>query len=475
MVEAWADREFAGARLPHPANVKSVARICERLAEQPGSAYSRAVGSSGRQAGCRIFGNPQVTPDDLLYGHFRETGQRCVEHSLVIVAQDTTDCDYSRHRATTGLGPVNDSATSRGFFMHSSLAVTAEETPLGLLSVQTWVRDADEYGKRATRRERDIEDKESRKWLAGLAGIQEALPEGQRALVVSDRESDVYGYFTAPRRESIDLLVRACWRRSVEVPVDREAVVWMRMEMFAAATAAPAVGEMEITVPRKPGQPERKAVLEVRAGDLRVLPPRHRRKDVPNEPVPLRVIRAAERDAPQGVEPVEWVLLTTLKVERAEDACQCVFYYTRRWMAERFHFTLKDGMKIERLQIDDEHALRNAVAVHGVAAWKVMSLTHLGRERPELPASLMLSPAELAVLSQYEGKPVVSLGDALAAVARLGGQERYQKAPPAGVKRVWMGLSRLEAMVAGWQLARKGLGQAGAECDSMFAIRQDDT
>jgi len=52
-----------------------------------------------------------------------------------------------------------------GLWLHNTMAFSVEGTPLGLLDVQYWARDAREFGKHHQRKQRPIEQKESYKWL----------------------------------------------------------------------------------------------------------------------------------------------------------------------------------------------------------------------------------------------------------------------------------------------------------------------
>lgn len=59
---------------------------------------------------------------------------------------------------------------------------------------------------------------------------------------------------------------------------------------------------------------------------------------------------------------------------------------------------------------------------------------------------------ELAVLAATEKRPVVTIAEAVLAIAKLGGYTWYRTAPPPGVKVLWMGLQRLHGMAEGWRL-----------------------
>ena len=48
--------------------------------------------------------------------------------------------------------------------------------------------------------------------------------------------------------------------------------------------------------------------------------------------------------------------------------------------------------------------LRRGIAINLVIAWRIMLMTLLGREAPELPAEVLFSDLELEVLNAYAKK-----------------------------------------------------------------------
>jgi hypothetical protein len=455
MTAAWAAAEMAGADIRDPRRIKSLSRLCARLADQPELSFSAACGAALRQAARRIFGQRDTTVEKLLAGHVQQTARRCRAYPLVLAVQDTTAVEYNRHQATVGLGPITDQATGRGFFAHTAYAVAPDGTPLGLLHAQFWARDPAEYGKSQNRRQRLPEEKESRKWRLGLEGVERALPPAQAVLLVQDRESDVFDFMAAPRRPNTHLLLRAGQPRAVEVPGAVTGVPGERGTLFAVAAASPVVAELLVRIGRQAGQPEREAHLTVRCTPLLVQPPK--RIGMPPAGPQMWVILVTETAPPAGVAPVEWVLLTTLPVPDGETACEMVRHYARRWTIERLHYTLKTGLRVERLQHDTVTALMHALALYYVVAWRLMYLTHLARTDPERPAAGLLAPDELAVLTQVTAQPVTTVRQAVRAIAQLGGFEDYRRAPEPGVKVVWQGLRRLAAMTEGWRLAHAAI------------------
>ena len=154
-----------------------------------------------------------------------------------------------------------------------------------------------------------------------------------------------------------------------------------------------------------------------------------------------------------GCPPIEWILLTTLAIDSFTAASRCMHYYALRWRVERFHYTLKQGCTVERLQFDTAHALKNALALYSIVAWRLLWLTDTAREQPQAPATELLPSLELQVLAEATQAPVLTARDAVRAIAQLGGFPTNPSTKEPGVKVLWRGLRRLEAMVEGWALA----------------------
>jgi hypothetical protein len=124
---------------------------------------------------------------------------------------------------------------------------------------------------------------------------------------------------------------------------------------------------------------------------------------------------------------------------------------------QRFHYTLKQGCTVERLQFEAAHTLQNALALYSIVAWRLLWLTYTAREQPQAPATELLPALELRVLEEATQAPVPTAREAIRALAQLGGFPTNPSAKEPGVKVLWRGLRRLEAMVEGWMLALQAL------------------
>jgi len=156
-------------------------------------------------------------------------------------------------------------------------------------------------------------------------------------------------------------------------------------------------------------------------------------------------------------EPIDWMLLTTVKTESFEDACQRLNWYGRRWGIEVYHRTIKSGCRIEDRRFDDTDSLESCLAIDLVVAWRVYWLTMMGRERPDTPCDQILSEEEWRVLSAWAtGNMTTTAPSAQQAtrwIGRLGGWLTRGKEDNPGTTCVWRGLVRLPTMVQGYLLA----------------------
>jgi hypothetical protein len=64
-----------------------------------------------------------VTPAALQAPHRAADWDRCAGADRVLIAQDTTCSNFTAHRATQGLGPI-ESLRDQGILVHSALALT---------------------------------------------------------------------------------------------------------------------------------------------------------------------------------------------------------------------------------------------------------------------------------------------------------------------------------------------------------------
>jgi len=450
--EAWAKDELRDAALGDKRRGARLVRLVAALSLRPASSVPDACGSWGATKGAyALWSNPAVSPEAILAPHAERTCERAAGEEVVLAIQDTTSLDFTSHPATKGLGPLENEHLL-GILMHSVLLATTEGVPLGLVHQEFWTRDPQSVGKRDQRRQKETRDKESRKWLTGLQVTMERV-NGKRVVTVADAEGDLYDHLAWPRQEGTELLIRAAQDRCVS---DEARLLWAAMESVRPH------GRWPVRVSRKEDLPGRTAIVSVRWRRVEIEPPVHRKDRRRLRVVPLNAVLVREEEPPEGVEPLEWLLLTSLKVETLEEARQCAEWYSHRWLIERYHYVLKSGCRVEDLQLETAERLERAVATYDLVAWRLLWLTYQARRQPEAPCTLALEREEWETLycvthktSQPPRTPP-SLRDAVRWIAQLGGFLGRKGDGEPGPKTLWRGYRRLTDVISGARLANAG-------------------
>jgi Domain of unknown function (DUF4338)/Transposase DNA-binding/Transposase Tn5 dimerisation domain len=448
----WAQEEFGAAKLNDERLNRRLLTLARDFYERPQANIPEACQSRAKtRAAYRFFDHPKITMDELLKSHYQATLKRISEEKVVLVVQDTTTLNYSAHPLTEGIGPISPKKTKGaiGLLLHDSMAFNVAGTPLGLLDVQCWARDPKQFGKRALRHELPIEQKESQKWLKGFNQLSAARKQCPNTTLISvaDRESDIYELFHLALNDpwGAQLLVRAEHDRLL---ADGQGRLWEHM------AKQPVAGTEVLSVPRQGKRAPRAARLEIRCGRVKLTPP-HRKLEF-NE-LDITAILAQEVDCPQGVEPLQWMLLTTMAVENFDQAVEKVGWYAKRWGIEVFHRTMKSGCKIEERQLGSADRIATCLAIDMVVAWRIFHLTKLGRETPDVPCSVFFEQAEWKALYCFvrqDPKPPdhpPTLREAIRMVASLGGFLGRRSDGEPGTKSLWLGIQRLDDIAATWK------------------------
>lgn len=391
----WAEEEFGGAALGDARRQRRLLRLARDFYARPQAGVPQACGSRAKtKAAYRFFQQDETQMETLLQPHYQATVQRLKGEKVVLAVQDTTRLNYSTHPATEGLGPIGSQAEGPlGLWLHSTLAFNLEGTPLGLLDVQCGARDGARFGKKHQRKQRPVEEKESAKWLHSfrrVAEVQRQVPATQ-LVSVGDRESDLYELFQLALAEADGprLLIRAEQDRLL---ADGQGHLW------PAVAQQPRQGVQEIQVPRRGSQPARSARLAVRFAHVTLQPP-HGKESLGR--LALWAVLAQEVEAPAGVKPLRWMLLTTWAVDSFEAACEKLCWYTRRWGIEVYHRTLKSGCRIEQRQLGTAESIEACLAIDLVVGWRIFHLAKLGREVPDVPCTVYFEEAEWKALRAY--------------------------------------------------------------------------
>jgi hypothetical protein len=393
----WAQQEFGGCALPDARLQTRLLTMARDFYGRPTASLTQACSSRAKtKAAYRFLDHEHTTMDTLLQPHYRATQARLRGERVVLAVQDTSSLNYTAHAATEGLGPIGSTAAGpQGLQLHSTLAFNVQGIPLGFIDVQCWARDPDEFGKKAKRHRVPIEDKESYKWLKSFTATAAAQASCPRTMLVSvgDREADIYELFehAAAHPEGPKLLVRAEHNRKLQ---DEQLRLWQTMQ----ARSVDAVQLLQ--VPRQGSRAARQARMDIRYAAVSLVAPAGHKGPA----LAVWAVLAQEQDAPAGVKPLEWMLLTTVEVSSVEQACDRLMWYSRRWGIEVLHRTLKSGCRIEQRQLGQAVRLEACLAIDLVVAWRIYHLCKLGRDDPQAPCTVYFEDAEWKALKVFMTK-----------------------------------------------------------------------
>lgn len=454
--EGWAATEFAKLSVGDKRLAGRIVKVADQMVRQPNASLNQACGDwADAKAAYRLFDNKRIEAEEILRPHRERVKERMGEHKRVLVIQDTTTLDYTAHRQTEGLGPINRSEdVLRGVFLHTAMAATEQGVPLGIMSHQVWAREGvKEY--REYRRMKP-EEKESHKWVEGLNETIENRPDDVEIVMVSDRESDAYEYLLSLMRGKSSFVVRANQDRGL---CDDPKRLWERVEAEAVK------GSFIVDITAQAKRPARQVELTVRYSEVRQRPPYRAKEHRPDDwlPIKVQVILAREENPPEGMEPLEWMLLTNLPIESFKQAMELLCWYRLRWLIELYHKVLKSGLKIEECRLGTRERLERYLALCAVIAWRLLWINYINRHQPNDPCTAILSESEWQALYCTVHKTtnlpdqIPSVRQVVRWIGKLGGFLGRKGDGEPGVTVLWRGWQRLTDIVATWRLLKAGL------------------
>lgn len=413
--ENWAESEFGGAPVGDKRLSARLVGIATNKAINPGCAYSGTVGGNWPQVKgyYRLIDKPDdsaVTMSNILSPHREQTIRRMKAENTVLCIQDGSDLNYNKLDKCTGLGVIGSNQTgaiSRGLHMHSTIAVTTDGLPLGVLHSECTAPEQKLKDDKRPLSAIPVEEKKTFCWIEGVRdcmGLKAMMPHTS-LINIMDREADFFEMFDDQRVNcsSVDLLVRAKHNRGTTG----------EYRLFETARQSPVKGEIEIKIPRQSARTKKSkqkarakramriAKVSVRYLQIKLNPPSyHKDKD----PAEMWVVHVREDNPPANTKRLEWFLLTTINIKSINNAIDCVKWYCLRWRIEDWHRVLKSGCKVEEIAHKTAERQKRAVAINMVIAWRIMLMTLLGREVPELPPEVLFSNLEIKVLKNYAKK-----------------------------------------------------------------------
>src|SRR5437899_2537422 len=318
----WAEQHFSDLDLGDLRRNQRVITVSSAMAHKPGKSIPQLFNRWGDvKATYGWFARPEATPDELQATHRDWVCQLISQPGEYLLIEDTSEMKYGG-QGRRGLGRVGASKDGEiGFLLHSTLAaqwpadwesrqqVAGRRRPpvtvIGLADQIYHVRSPRQSKKAAaatqqSRREseRGPKDLESDFWETTTTriGSTPANP-GARWVRVCDRGADIFEFIVSCRAEGHGFVVRAAYDRVLLGGPDEKKVVG---HLFETARAQASLGEFELGLRSRPGQPQRTARLSVSAVRVWLRSPQrpgHKAGYYP--PVECTAVRVWEAQAPE--------------------------------------------------------------------------------------------------------------------------------------------------------------------------------
>lgn len=399
----------------------------------------------------RLLGHANVTTERIIAGWGAATSIAARGRDVLAI-QDTSEIKFkTRAGYRRGLGEIGK-GNIHGLLLHAMVAVDAETGQcLGLVDGDVYTRK----GRRETcHSERDLADKESRRWVDTARNGAEVLSEAVRVTVIADAESDFYAGLVLIEREGLQVLSRSARNRRLDTGGS----------LYGEVASWPVCATAALEIRAQPGRSARTAQVELRFGEVVLQRPDKTEPDMPPN-LRLRVVEVREPNPPEQTKPICWRLLTTHTVSTPEDAWRIVGMYRQRWVIEQFFRVLKSqGLGIEDSQVQTAERLLKLTAIAARAGIITLQLVQARDGKTPESAALVFDDEAVKALDaiaktkykprtklQTNPHPKSTLAWAAWIIARLGGWDGYPKSKPPGPITMKNGLDTFHNILIGWK------------------------
>lgn len=442
------------------------------MASDPQGSIPRQNRDRARIKGAyRLFASDQVSFESVSQSHWNQTRSMAAGCKLTLLIQDTTWLSYLNHPATEGLGRYGG-AEGSGLLLHSVLAVEPHSEGggdvggdvggrvLGVAHAKLWARSQEVIGTGPKRNQkRSSDDRESMRWADAVEHVG-AGPAGGRFIHVGDRESDIFDLFEQTTRLSnCGFVIRLTRQRNASGGHHHATLNSSRRpatSLKAICRSMQQRGTTQLWIAPRSGRAGRWAHLAVAGQAVTVYSPWFGTGGSRTaRPLCCWAVRVWEIDAPPGVQPLEWLLLSSEPVNDLADALRVAGYYSLRWIIEEYHQCLKSGCKVEERQLESADRLGPFIGIATAVAARLLQLKFDARLTPDRPAIQCVDPELLQTLARL----IKTKADRLTLrrftheVAKLGGFIGRKSDGDPGWKTLWYGWQQLNFIHLGYRLA----------------------
>jgi hypothetical protein len=467
--QEWARLTYGAVMLGDQRRTERAVQIASALGRQPAGSLPAQLGSqAASKAAYRLLESAAVTYEQLMRPHLEQTKAQMQQTRRVLLIQDMTEVDYQHHRKTSGLGPIGN-GTHQGYLLQSVLAVEpTSQQVLGIAAQEAFLRQPAPPGETSAQREKRA-NRESEVWQRQVQRIA-AAPPGCEYIHVGDRGSDIFAFLRECLKQGCGFEVRVKHDRRVDLRVEeaetlpppgarrhgnqRPAGQAAAQHLFAVVRSWPEQGRRTLKLDGNQKRKGREAQLCISWGKLRLWPP-DGEAGKGERPLVVTVVRTWEPNPPEGVEALEWLLLTSVQTESEAQAWERVQWYRLRWIVEDYHQCLKTGCQIEDRQLQTYDGLRTLLGFLAPLAIWLLQVRAAARQEPERAASEVLPPDVVQVVAHLAKVPPahLTLRRCWHRIAQAGGYLGRKSDGEPGWQTLWKGWMYIQTLLEGVHLA----------------------
>jgi hypothetical protein len=442
--DQWVESNFGSCDLGDARRTKRLVKIADNMLAAPEKSLPQQnVEWADVKAAYRFFANENNTFERIAAPHWQQTRQTNPGRYLLI--SDTTDVDHYSHEATTGLGLLGD-GRGRGMQLHNCLMYdSSREQIRGSAGSLVYYRKP--KPKNETRTQRLSRLRESNVWGMLVDKVGEA-PEGSQWIHVFDRGGDNFEAMCHIKLTANDWIIRAS-KLSRNVFTDDA----KKMPLKDAIAEATELGSYELELRSRPGVAARTATITLSATSVTFPRPSQCSKWVKQtgiKELKMNVVVVEDVGAPKGVQPIYWVLLTSLPTETFEDAWQVVDDYENRWLVEEYHKVMKSGCSLEMHALRSAGRLESVIALISVIGVRLFQLKLIGRNQPEAKAATHVPASWLKCLKLARPKTKLTgmtVYEFFRELAKMGGFLGRKGDGEPGWQTIWRGFQKLRSLL----------------------------
>lgn len=414
------------------------------------------------QAAYRILDNDQVNPEAILKAHFKSTLKRVAQFPVMLMIDDLSYFDYSNKEVASELGMIGN-RNAYGLVTSPLLAVTPERNCMGLADWETWCRDPNLEPSLKRYYKQPIEEKESYHWLKRYRKISDwqGINPKTQLIYVADRGGDILDIYKEAeerknRQESFASYVIRCAYDRLIIPDDTTDEGKTINKIQQKLSTAESLGEIEFDIQAAHNRSARTVKMIITIAEVTITTSAKKKQPAVAD---LTVVRMREEGTtPENEKPLEWTLMTNIEVSTYEDALRIVDYYLCRWQVELYFKVLKSGCGVEKLYLQTKERLENCLAIYALVAWRLLYLTQVARNTPDLPCTVVFTDSEWKATyrimnkkKELPSKPI-TLIEMMQLVGALGGFMPRKDCMFPGIKSIWKGMQKVYNYTEAYEL-----------------------